>query len=181
MKKLTCSYGKTFKFYMVEEKGEPILVVDCDIKQYVIHVGHDRGTYDFPHNVVVNDKLYLNKELKDQLLETLDTFIETTYIQHPDAQKTERGFKYLDPKDIYGTKISIQESSNIEAAIWFGVDIKTSEVLVWKNNQLKQFEYPSLQIMLQDRLHLKMPQAKKLRKMVVNLWQKFEEEKNKSK
>lgn len=177
MKALTCSYGKTFKFDMIEQKGEPIMVVDCDIKQYVIHVGHDSGTYDFPMNVVVNDKLYLNQQVKDELLETLDNFIETTYIQHPEAQVNARGFKSLNPKDIYGNNISIQESSNMEPAIWFGVDLKTSDVLVWKDNQLKQFEYPSQQIMLQDRLHLKMPQAKKLKKIIVSLWKNYEQAK----
>lgn len=175
MKTITCSYGKTFKLYMTEQKGEPIMVVDADIKQYVIHVGHDSGTYDFPMNIVVNDKLYLNRELKDELLQTLDTFIETTYIQDHEAQVNARGFKSLNPQDIYGNNISIQESSNMEPAIWFGVNLETNEVLVWKDKQLKQFEYPSHQIMLQDRLHLKMPQAKKLKKMIVSLWKKHEE------
>lgn len=175
MKTITCSYGKTFKLYMTEQKGEPIMVVDADIKQYVIHVGHDSGTYDFPMNIVVNDKLYLNRELKDELLQTLDTFIETTYIQDPEAEVNARGFKSLNPQDIYGNNISIQESSNMEPAIWFGVNLETNEVLVWKDKQLKKFEYPSHQIMLQDRLHLKMPQAKKLKKMIVSLWKKHEE------
>lgn len=178
MKKLTCSYGNTFKFDMVEQKGEPIMVIDANIKEYVIHVGHDAGTYDFPMTVVVNDKLYLNRQLKDELLETLDNFIETTYIQHPAAEKNARGFKCLNPTDIYGNTISIQESSNMVPAIWFGVDIKTSAVLVWKDNQLKTFEYPSHDILLQDRLHLKMPQAKKLKKMIISLWKKYEEVKN---
>lgn len=175
MKTLTCSYGKTFKISMTEQKGEPIMVIDADIKDYVIHIGSDSGTYDFPKTVVVNDKLYLNRTLKDELLETLEEFIETTYIQNPEATENARGFKCLNPKDIYGNTISIQESSNMDPAIWFGVSLETSSVLVWQDNQLKPFKYPSYHVMLQDRLHLKMPQAKKLKKMIINLWKKYEE------
>lgn len=178
MKKLTCSYGKTFKISMIEQKGEPIMVIDADIKDYVIHIGSDAGTYDFPGNVVVNDKLYLNRKLKDELLGTLEEFIETTYIQNPEAKENARGFKCLNPIDIYGNTISIQESSNMDPAIWFGVNLKTSSVLVWKDNELKPFEYPSFHVMLKDRLHLKMPQAKKFKKMIIGLWKKYEEEKN---
>lgn len=176
MKKLTCSYGKTFKFSMTQINNEPIMVVDADIKDYIIHIGANRGTYNFPQTIVLNDKLYFNKKLKDELLETLDIFIRTTYIQNPEAEENSRGFKFLVPKDIYGNTISLQESSNVEPAIWFGVSLKTSSALFWENNELKPFEYPSDDVMLLDRLHLKMKQAKQLKKLIINLWKKYEGE-----
>ncbi len=174
MKKLTCSYGKTAIISMIKENNEPIMVIDMDIKDYVIHIGHDSGEYNFPGNVVINDKLYLNEKLKNELLETLDEFIETTYIQNPEAKETARGFKHLDPKDIYGNTISIQESSNMDPAIWFGVSVKENSVLVWREGELKPFKYPSHHIMLKDRLHLKTAQAKKFREMIVSMWDNFE-------
>lgn len=174
MTKITCSYGKTAFISMIKENNEPIMVIDMNIKDYVIHIGHDSGEYNFPGNVVINDKLYLNQQLKNELLETLDEFIETTYIQNQEAKETARGFKYLDPKDIYGNTISIQESSNMDSAIWFGVSIDEKSVLVWRDGELQPFKYPSHHIMLKDRLHLKTVQAKEFREMIVSMWDNFE-------
>lgn len=64
MTKLTCSYGKTAFISMIKENNEPIMVIDMNIKDYVIHIGSDAGEYNFPGNVVINDKLYLNQQLK---------------------------------------------------------------------------------------------------------------------
>lgn len=174
MRKLTCSYGKTFKFSMTQINGEPVMVIDADIKNYVIHIGHNSGTYDFPKTVVVNDKLYFNRKLKNELLGTLEDFIETTYIQSHEAETNSRGFKHLNPTDIYGNAISIQESSNVDPAIWFGIDLKTSSVLFWEDGELKSFSYPSHSVILLDRLHLKMPQAKRMKKMIESLWKEYE-------
>lgn len=175
MKKLTCSYGNTVEISMLEQKNEPIMVINMNIKNYIVHVGPDRGTYEFPLNTVINDKLYLNRLLKDQLIATLEDFIETTYLTSPEAEANNRGFKSLKPTDIYGNTISIQESSNIDPALWFGAIVENNSVLVWKDNQLKPFVYPSDNILLHDRLHLKMPQAKKLKKLIIAMWEKHDD------
>lgn len=180
MKKLTCSYGKTFLFSMTENNGQPIMVVDANIKNYVVHIGPDAGTYDFPKTIVLNDKLYLDKKLTDELLEVLDVFIETTYIQSDDAETNARGFKNLSPTDIYGNRIWIQESSSVIPAIWFGIKLDEKSALFWENNELKSFKYHyninnrhhyMNKIILPDMLHLKIPQAKRMRKMIKKLWE----------
>lgn len=175
MKKLTCSYGTTVEVSMLEKNGEPIMLLDMNIKDYMIHVGHDTGTYKFPPNIVINDKLYINRDMKQQLIETLEDFIKTTYLQNSYTETNQRGFKNMKPKDIYGTTISIQESSNMDPALWFGPIVRNNEVLMWQDNKLTPFVYPSHNILINDRLHLKMPQAKKLKNMIATMWKNFDQ------
>lgn len=171
MKKLTCSYDTTCALSMVDHAGTPLMLFDMLIDEYVIHLGDNRGTYKYPGNVVINDKRYLNKEQSELILQMLDCFIESTYLDMPEAKKTQRGFKFIENADVYGNKLSIQESSNIDPAIWFGVKIKNEDVKIWQNNELVEFKYPSYDVLIHDRLHLKMPQAKKLRKIIAGLWE----------
>ena len=177
MKKFKCFYGKTFNFSMIKIGNQPIMVVDADIKDYIIHIGNHRGKYNLPQTIVLNDKLYFHEKLKDKLLETLDTFIKTNYIKNPDAEETYCGFKILNLTDIYGNTISLQECSNVDPAIWFGVNLKPSSALFWENNELKPFKLSPHSAMFSGGLHLKIKQAKKLRKLIVDLWEKYEETK----
>lgn len=172
MKKLTCSYGTTCALSMVEHDGIPLMLFDMNIDEYTIHLGENSGVYKFAGNAVISDKRYLNKEQSELILQMLDCFIESTYLDMPEAKKTQRGFKFIENADVYGNKLSIQESSNIDPAIWFGVDVHEDDVKVWKNNELVKFDYPSTKILIKDRLHLKLPQAKKLRKIIAGFWGK---------
>lgn len=171
MKKLTCSYGRTCSLSMVDHGGIPLMLFDMAIDEYVIHLGMDRGEYKFAGNVVLNDKLYFTREQTDNILKILDVFIKTTYLDDPDAEKTQRGFKFVNPVDAYGNTLSVQESSNVDPAIWFGVVIEPEDVKVWCQNRLISYAYPSAHVLIHDRLHLKMPQAKKLRKIIAGLWE----------
>lgn len=126
-------------------------------------------TVDFPVNAVVNDKLYLNEELKNKIITLLDQFIETTYINDTEATATGRGFKLLELQDIYQNKISAQESSSVSPHIWFGVST-TDKVFVWKNDKLEPFRFPYGDNVVSDRLHLTTQNAKKLKKIIDAEW-----------
>ena len=171
MKKLTCSYGRTCALSIVEHDGTPLMQFDMLIDEYTIHLGDNRGYYKFAGNVVLNDKLYFTREQTDNILKILDVFIKTTYLADIAVNATERGFKFMDPRDAYGNSLSVQESSNMDPAIWFGVVIEPEDVKVWCQNRLISYAYPSAHVLIHDRLHLKMPQAKKLRKIIAGLWE----------
>lgn len=101
MKKLTCSYGKTAIISMIKENNEPIMVIDMDIKDYVIHIGHDSGEYNFRSNVVINDKLYLNEKLKMNFWKHQMSLLKQPIFKILKQKKLLISLKHLDPKDIY--------------------------------------------------------------------------------
>ena len=81
-------------------------------------------------------------------------------------EKTNRGFEYVEFKDIYDQKCSIQKSSLAsEDAIWFGVDDANPKILA---SSIKEggtgwvkYDIPE-QVLLSTRMHLTRKQVKQL-------------------
>jgi len=90
------------------------------------------------------------------------------------ADKTQRGFPYLTFKDTYGLEAKIQESSSATGSkIWFGPDEPEAKVLVrgqgWKEidaEKIVKEKYPESDVLFSSRLHLSIPQAKGLIKIL---------------
>lgn len=167
MKTINTSYGVKCDIYTVKEESSPLLVIDFNIKEYKVC---DFGwtDYKFPTDIVINDKLYLDKKLTIQVVELLDCFIQTRGLEAADSQTTERGFYYRDLQDLKGNKISIQESSNgMDAFIWFGC-VTDDKVFVKKDNQLIPYKFPKGDCLVEDRLHLNIDQAKELKLVLID-------------
>ncbi len=74
---------------------------------------------------------------------------------------TNRGFSYIEFKDMYGSECSIQKSSlATEDAIWFGVNSADPEIMVEDKGWLP-YEIPD-SVLLTTRMHLTQEQVKEL-------------------
>lgn len=90
--------------------------------------------------------------------------------------KNQRGFNYIEFKDSYGAKCSIQKSSSaMQDKIWFGVndadpkimatDAKKLGIKSDENNGWVKYPIPE-QVLLNTRMHLTQKQAKKIIKVL---------------
>lgn len=173
MKKVTCKYGLSCQVSVEKLDNQHVLKLDFNIKEYKICIiGQGWQDYMFPENIVINDKLYLDSDTKDKLLEIFDHFIETQYLHLPDAKQNARGFSYLDLTDIKGNPISIQASSAaMESCIWFGAQIK--DICVDEGGQLVPYKFPAGDPLVSGRMHLNISKVKQLRNAIVTEWDKF--------
>ena len=170
MKKIKCTYGKTGFISMEKLDNKDVLQIDLNIKEFKI-LNQVWKDVNFPSNISINDKLYLDEALKDKIISLLDCFIATGYLADPDQTQTERGFSLLELKDLMGNTISIQESSSAEQAkIWFGCETK-NKAFLWENNALVPYEFPRGDILMEDRLHLNSSKAKRLKLAIESEWQ----------
>ena len=169
MKKITCTYGTQCSVSMDKLNGQDALVLCFNIRDYKIC---DSGWHDyqFPSNVTINDKLFLNEEMKNKVVEILDGFLETGYLNSFDVTHTSRGFGFIEPLDAMGNVISMQESSSaMEAKIWFGCETK-NQVYVWKDKTLQPYKFERGDILIQDRLHLNLAKARRLKTIINEVW-----------
>lgn len=169
MKKITCTYGTKCSVSLTSLNGQDVLMLDFNIQDYkVCNSGwHD---YKFPPNVAVNDKLFLNEEMKNKLVEMLDVFLETGSLDAPEMTRTNRGFGLVEPLDSMGNVISVQESSSaMQAKIWLGCSTK-NQAFVWKDKTLQPYEFERGDVLLQDRLHLNMSKARRLKTIINEVW-----------
>lgn len=169
MKKITCTYGTKCSVSLDTLKGQDVLVLDFNIRNYkVCNSGwHD---YKFPSSVAINDKLFLNEEMKIKVVEMLDVFLETGYLDSPDMTRTNRGFGVVEPLDAMGNIISIQESSSAsQAKIWLGCATK-NQVFIWKDKTLQPYVFERGDVLLQDRLHLNTSKARRLKTVINEVW-----------
>jgi hypothetical protein len=128
---------------------------------------------DFPKNIVVNDKLYLDETLKDKVIEMLDCFIKTGSIRDVTEETTSRGFSIMELKDLKGNSISIQDSSAAtEAMIWFGCRTK-DQAFIDVNGKLENFQFPSGEVSLEERLHMNKKKARELKKIIKTEWKNY--------
>jgi hypothetical protein len=165
--KITCCYGHPCFISIDNIDGKDVLKLDFNIKTYKI-LKQGWKELPFPENIVINDKLYLDEKMKDQLINALDVFIKTTYLStiYP---KTERGFSYNEWTDVKGNKIHIQDSSAAtDAYIWFGGVVE--DVFIQTENGLEKYKFPEGDLLIEDRMHLNISKVKKLKEIIQKQW-----------
>lgn len=174
MKKITCNYGYSFLVSFVEVNNEPTLEINFNIKSYQL-LSNGWKTVSFPPNIVLNDKLYISQEMVPNIVEVLDNFIKTGELNYADGLEfTNRGFSLLELEDIYGSPISIQQSSAAsEACLWFGGIVDTGEIYNWKNDSLEKFKFPIGDVLIADRLHINRKKANNLKLAISSEWKKY--------
>jgi hypothetical protein len=169
MKRIKCTYGTQCSISIDTLNGNPVLKFDFDIKTYKI-CNQGWHEHSFPANVAINDKLFLNEEMKNRLIAMLDVFLETGYINDPELAKTERGFGFLEFKDLMGNIISIQDSSSAEQAkIWFGCETK-NKAFFWSDNKLVPYQFEKGDLLIEDRLHLNQNKVQRLKNIINQEW-----------
>lgn len=179
MKKITCKYGTTFSLSIIEVNTQPILEINFNIKSYKV-CNNGWNTFNFPPNIIINDKLHINKETSDYIIEVLANFIKEGVLEDStDLKYTQRGFSLLELYDIFGNVISIQESSAAtESCIWFGGVVDSDKIFTWENSKMKSFSFNKGDLLIEDRLHLNIKKANKLKFAIENEWKKYNYKKN---
>lgn len=171
MKKMTCRYGTPCWISVVDINGQNVLKLDFRIKEYQV-CSQGWKDYKFPDNIKINDSLYFNEDTFHKVLEVFDYFLENEYLGDPEVQKTERGFSYLDLKDMYGNTISIQESSSASSAnIWFGCQTH-NKAFVIKDGQVSEYMFEKGDLLVNERLHLNKAKVRQLKNRMINEWAK---------
>jgi hypothetical protein len=176
MQEITCTHNNTFLIYTDKVQGQDVVVIDMNIKKYKnCNDKMKTGWQDieFPSNVMIKDKIYLNESLKNEVVLILKQFIKEGYFNHDKIQQTERGFDYLNLKDIDGKEISVQNSSAATLdAIWFGG--RVDNVMIKKENgDIEPFTFPEGAILLGERLHLTKSLARQLIKSINDEWNAY--------
>ena len=180
MKRIQCTYGTECGIAMDTLNGQDVLKFDFDIKTYKI-CNYGWSDYHFPANATINDKLFLNEEMKDRLIAMLDVFLNTGYINDPELTQTSRGFGLAEFKDLMGNTVSTQDSSSAEQAkIWFGCETK-NKAFVWKDNELVPYQFERGDVSIADRLHLNQPKVQRLKNIINQVWDSSLEKKKISK
>ena len=169
MKKFTCRYNKDCWISIENIDNKPIMKLDFKIKTYQV-LKHGWRDYNFPDDIAINDKLYLTKEMVDKIIQLFDYYLENSSLEDPEAQLTNRGFSYLELKDLYGNTISTQESSALYN-LWFGCRTKNKAYLV-RNGEALPYEFPEGDLLITDRLHLNKSKIKQLKRTILKEWDK---------
>lgn len=150
--------------------GNNVLKFDFAIKEYQVVNRSFNETYKFPDNIVINDKIYCDEKLKNELLDTLDIFIKTEYL--PRNYKTNSiGLPYNDWEDVKGNIISIEDSGSMNAAQII-LKCKTKDILIKTSHGLEeyQFEIPKDKVCMKNRLSLSPEEAKQLKELIQRQW-----------
>lgn len=181
MKKVKCSYSKEAFVSGEIIDNSPTLVIDFNINTYQVLGNGGWQEKHFPENIIINDKIYLNEELKDKILVMLDDFINNSALTLKEFtnKKTARGFSHYETLDIKGNCISIQESSNVTPAVWFGTSVEKEVYITNDKGELVNFELPKEEILISDRLHLREKNAVSLKKAMISEWDKIYNKKQK--
>lgn len=174
MKIITCSNGYACQVSHEKINKESVIKIDFNITSYQALIpGRSWITIQYPTEVLpsINDKIYITKKQLYDIVELLDTFIETGDIMTPTTGFTNRGFALNEMKDFYGNVISIQKSSSIDTKLWFGTRINEDNIGVKLpgHEDITIYKYPENQrgISVHDRLHLNLEQASELRMSIL--------------
>lgn len=167
--KITCCYKNPCYISMEKLDGKDVLKLDFRIKTYkILKQGEGWVEHDFPPDIIINDKLYLDENMKNLLIKAFDVFIKTGYLNNV-YLKTERGFSYNDWKDLKGNTIHIQESSAArDSFIWFGGKMK--DIFVPTESGMERFNFPQDDFVISDCMHLNITKVKKLKEIIQNQW-----------
>lgn len=168
MKIITCSNDYSCQIETEKIDNQYVLKLNFNIKEYTILLSGKGWTeIKYPEEVLssIKDKLYLTKDKVYNIIETLDTFIETGDIESPQTTKNARGFSNIVTKDMYNNDISIQKSSSMgEEQLWFGVKINLNDIGYKKDGNFIRYKYePNHGVSVHNRLHLTKNQAFQLR------------------
>lgn len=168
MKIITCSNDYNCQIETEKIENQYVLKLDFNIKEYMILLSGKGWTkIKYPEEVLesIKDKVYISKEKLYDIIEILDTFIETGNIDHDKMNHTSRGFAKIDDKDIFGNEISIQKSSTMEEdQLWFGTKVNQNDIGHKKDGSFIRYKYePNHGVHVHDRLHLTQNQAFQLR------------------
>lgn len=170
MKIITCSNGYNCTINHEKIENQSVVKIDFNIKEYhALIPGRSWVDMKFPEEVwpSIKDKLFITKKQLYNVIELLDTFIETGDIISKDTEFTSRGFAINEMKDFYGNIISIQTSSSIDTKLWFGTKVELNNIGVPIKGQgnITSYEYPknNAGINVHDRLHLSVEGVAKLR------------------
>jgi len=165
--KITCCYKNPCFISMEKIDGKDVLKLDFRVTGYKV-CNNGWKDYDFPKNAIINDKLYLDEQMKNQLLQAFDVFLKTGYLNHH-YPKTQRGFSYNEWMDVKGNSIHVQDSSAASAAyIWFGGEV--GDVMIPTENGVEKYKYPEGDVLVSSRMHLSINKVKKLKEIIQKQW-----------
>jgi hypothetical protein len=151
--------------------GEIVLKLDFNIKQYKVLTNGWKSHYFLP-NTIINDSLYLNKDMTNKVIEILNGFQTTGELEPEGAEYTNRGFSFIKMKDLKGNLISIQKSSTAnESCIWFGCATK-DKVFLQENDKFTPYPFVKGEVLIEDRLHLNRSKTKILINAIKKHWLK---------
>lgn len=176
---LTCSNG--IESILSIEKLDDIayLVIDFNIKEYKELIpGLGWTDFAFPSNIVINDKLYLDKIKTKEIISIFNSYLKHDNLTQVAEDRNIRGFSILDLSDSRGNKISIQDSSSIDSHIWFGCKVKNQDIYIVNNEELKPYVYPNVNNsdsrLISDRHHLTRKDVKEFKNAFKNEWKIFD-------
>lgn len=163
---ITCSNENKCYISFKEKDNELITVLDFKVKSYKI-LNHGWKEYDYPDNIIIEDKLYLNEKMLNKIIDCFDNFIKYSYITQNKLDEIENF------RDLKGNKIRIYNSSSIEDKLWFGADIQVAHIKVEDKIELYEHEkgidpfgnHKKPTLLIPDRLHLKKNNVERLLKM----------------
>lgn len=132
MKILTCRNNYACQISNEKIDNQTVVKIDFNIKSYEALIpGSSWVKMQYPEEVYpsIKDKLYITKKQLYDIVEILDTFINTGDIITPQTTYTSRGFAIIETKDLFGNNISIQKSSTMgEDLLWFGTRINEDNI-----------------------------------------------------
>lgn len=158
---ITCSNGIKCHISFKNKDNELITVLDFKIKSYKVF-NYGWHQYDYPSNIILEDKLYLNEEKLNKIINSFDNFINYGYLTEEDVKDIE------DFKDLKGNKIRLYNSSSVDAKLWFGCNINEAYIKVGET--IEPFSHIKGEgvfgdgLLINDRLHLTESQVKRLLK-----------------
>jgi hypothetical protein len=124
--------------------------------------------YTFPIDTIINNSLYLDHSLKNEIVEALDIYARTECLsrQYP---TDDLGFPYNEWKDIKGNSIKILDPGFMNApAILFGCNIQN--VLIKNGNKVEEYNFPDNYQVIGEKITLTPQKAKELKEIIEKQW-----------
>jgi hypothetical protein len=144
------SYPSYSCFISVENiDGENLLKIDFGIKDY---------------------QIYLNKQLKDKLVNELDIFTRTQYLNR-NFKTNDLGFPFNEWQDVQGNMFFLEDTGMMNAAsIWLGC--KTRNVIIEDDNTVKKSGFNKLEnkVSFKNKISLSPDEAEQLKELIKKQW-----------
>lgn len=165
------SYPSHSCFISIEKiNGDNLLKIDFSVKNYQVIDNFQSKTYNFPPNIVINDQIYLDKRLTNELINALEIFTKTEYLDRK-YKTNSLGFPYKEWNDVRGNTLLIEDSGSMNAAS-IVLSCKINDILIKNDHGLEkyQFKFPENNIIINNKLNLSPERAEQLIQSLQKQW-----------
>jgi hypothetical protein len=155
---IICANSKHKCLISVEKiNDENLIKLEFNITGYQVYTNF-WADYKFPLDTIINNKLYLDEKLKNEIVEALDIYAKTEYLSRK-YPRDDLGFSYNEWKDIKSNSIKVLDPGFMNAsAILFGCNIKS--VLIKNGNKTEEFKFPDNYQVIGEKITLTPQKAK---------------------